>query len=316
VPTGAPNSAGARRPARSDSSRLNQLTAYKAGASVARYLPGSVAGAIGTTVGFAVARVQRDKRRMVARHLRRAMGPDLTPGQVGRAVDGAFDSYAHYWVDSFRLPGLTTAQVDAGFWADGYERIPDALADGNGVILALPHLGGWEWAGRWIADRPHPITAVVEPLAPPEVFDWFRDLRSSLGMTVVPLGPTAGATVLRALRANHVVCLLSDRDLQGGGVPVDFFGEKTTLPAGPATLAIRTGAPILPTAVYFTPERDGHFGLVRPPIPIVRTGRLRDDVAAVTQALAFELEGLIRRAPEQWHLFQPNWPSDPGYQPR
>jgi KDO2-lipid IV(A) lauroyltransferase len=292
---------------------LNQLTVYKAGASVAPHLPGSVAAAIGTAVGFGAARLQRDHRRTVARHLRRAMGPDVTPGQLGRAVNGAFHSYAHYWVDSFRLPGLSRQQVDAGFWSDGYEQIPEALLDGNGVILALPHLGGWEWAGRWIADRPHPITVVVEPLEPPEVFDWFRSLRASLGMSVVPLGPSAGATVLRALRDNHVVCLLSDRDLQGGGVPVEFFGEKTTLPAGPATLAIRTGAPILPTAVYFTPERDGHFGLVRPPIPIVRTGRLRDDVAAVSQALADELEGLIRRAPEQWHMFQPNWPSDPGY---
>jgi phosphatidylinositol dimannoside acyltransferase len=85
------------------------------------------------------------------------------------------------------------------------------------------------------------------------------------------------------------------------------------LPGGPATLALRTGAPILPTAVYFTGRRDGHLGLVRPPLPMARTGRLRDDVAHLTQALAYELEGLIRRAPEQWHLLQPNWPSDPGY---
>ena len=133
-------------------------------------------------------------------------------------------------------------------------------------------------------------------------------------MTVVPLGPKAGPAVLRALRANEVVCLLCDRDIDHSGIPVDFFGETTTLPAGPATLSLRTGAPVLPVGVYFTTTRyDGHHAVVRPPLPNNRLGGLREDVTRVTQALAYELEFLIRRSPEQWHLFQPNWPSDPGY---
>jgi KDO2-lipid IV(A) lauroyltransferase len=105
-----------------------------------------------------------------------------------------------------------------------------------------------------------------------------------------------------------VVCLLSDRDIGGKGVEVEFFGETTTLPAGPAIMALRTGCRILPTAVYF--DGDGVNGLVRPPLDATRQGRLRDDVSRITQDLAHELEYLIRRAPEQWHLMQPNWPSD------
>ena len=128
-------------------------------------------------------------------------------------------------------------------------------------------------------------------------------------MRVVPLGPGASGEVLRALRANHIVCLLCDRDLGGDGPEVTFFGERTTLPGGPVTLALRSGAPVLPTAVYF----DGsvaHRGRVEPPLDLTRHGRLREDVAAGTQALAVALEDLIRSAPDQWHLFQPNWPSD------
>jgi phosphatidylinositol dimannoside acyltransferase len=155
---------------------------------------------------------------------------------------------------------------------------------------------------------------VVEPLDPPELFDWFVNLRRDLGMNVVPLGPEAAPAILTALRANEVVCLLCDRDIERNGVDVDFFGERTTLPAGPAMLSLRTGAAVLPTAVYFTPVRtDGHHAIVRPPLPNERRSGLRQDVARVTQYLAHELEFLIRRAPEQWHLFQPNWPSDPGY---
>ena len=164
-----------------------------------------------------------------------------------------------------------------------------------------------------MAEQGHQMTVVVEPLDNVELFEWFKDLRADLGMTVVPLGPGATSAIMRALKANEIVCLLSDRDIQGGGVEVEFFGERTTLPAGPATLSIRTGAPILPAAVYFTDSYNGHQTLVRPAVAATRLGRLRDDVQRITQELARELEFLIRRAPEQWHLFQPNWPSDPGY---
>ena len=290
---------------------MNPLPTFKAGTALACRLPVPVADEVARAAGFVAGRVRPSSRAMVARHLRRAMGPELNGRDLQRSVDRVFESYARYWLDSFRLPGLSADQVAAGFRADRYDpHITDALAAGTGVILALPHLGGWEWAGRWIADQGHRITVVVEPLESPETFEWFRSLRSSLGMTVVPLGPGAAGALLRALRDNHVVCLLSDRDITGGGVPVEFFGETTTLPGGPATLSLRTGAPILATAVYFSDARDGHRAIVRPPLDVPRTGRLRDDVAALTQALAVELEGLIRRAPEQWHMLQPNWPSD------
>jgi KDO2-lipid IV(A) lauroyltransferase len=225
----------------------------------------------------------------------------------------AFESYARYWVESFRLPSLSTEAVAAGIKVDGYEQLVTARRDGNGAILALPHLGGWEWAGRWLADVGNPVTVVVERIDPPELFDWFAELRSNLGMTVVALGPEAGRATLQALKRNEIVCLLSDRNIGPGGVEVEFFGERTKLPAGPATLSLRTGAPLFPVAVYFTDKRNGHLGIVRPPVPAERHGSLREDVTRVTQALAAELEHLIRRAPEQWHMFQPNWPSDPGY---
>jgi KDO2-lipid IV(A) lauroyltransferase len=147
-----------------------------------------------------------------------------------------------------------------------------------------------------------PLTVVVEALKPPELFNWFAELRRSQGFTVIPLTRTAGLSVVRALRANQIVALVSDRDIAGGGVEVEFFGERTTLPPGPAALASRFGAPLLPTAVYF--DGAGHHAVVRPPLPLV------GDTATDTQALAYELEDLIRAAPEQWHLFQPNWPSD------
>jgi phosphatidylinositol dimannoside acyltransferase len=288
------------------------LPAYRAASAAAQNLPEPVTSFVASMLGVGFGTGMRSRRAMIERHLTR-VDPTLSGRALRRAAQNAFEYYARYWVESFRLPGLSAEEVDTGFSYEGLEYLDDALAAGTGVILALPHLGGWEWAGRWVAEYGIPITVVVEPLDPPELFEWFVSFRESLGMHVVPVGPEAAGIVARALRANGVVCLLSDRDIQGGGVEVEFFGERTTLPGGPAMLALRTGAPILPTAVYFTSDRDGHYGLIRRPLEAERRGTLREDVSRITQAMAGELEVLIREDVEQWHLFQPNWPSDPGY---
>jgi KDO2-lipid IV(A) lauroyltransferase len=283
--------------------------AYRAGASVALALPEFVARPAARGVGRALSLSLRGRRAMVERHLRRVHGPALQGLALQRAIAKSFDSYTRYWLESFRLPSRTHADVDAHFSIDGLHLIDEALAGGKGAIVALPHLGGWEVGGYWLAGLGYRFTVVVEPLEPAELFEWFADYRRSLGMNIVALGPDAGPTILRALKDNQLAGLLCDRDLRGDGCEVEFFGERTTLPGGPATLALRTGAPIMPAAVYFRPD-NGHHAVVKPPLTVERTGRLRDDVGRVTQDLAYALEDLIRAAPEQWHLMQPNWPSD------
>ena len=191
--------------------------------------------------------------------------------ELDREVDQVFDSYARYWLESFRLPGTHPALIEDGMAVDGYEHIDDALDKGGGVILALPHLGGWEWAAFWLAEsKGRTVTAVAEPVEPPELAEWFVGLRRDIGINVVPLGPSAGTECVRALKANDILCLLCDRDLAGGGVEVEFFGERTTLPGGPATLALRSGAPLLPTAVYFDGDRPPR---PRAPAPAASSGR-------------------------------------------
>ena len=233
----------------------------------------------------------------------------MGPVEARRRVAATFEWYARYYVESFELPELRRDVIDDGFGYQGVGAIEDAVRSGTGPILVLPHLGTWEWAGWWLSLVPgYRVSVVVEPLDPPEVFDWFVELRESIGMNVIPIGPEVISEVTKAIKRGDVVCLLSDRDLGGGGVPVDFFGERTRLPAGPAILSLRTGAALIPAAVFW---RDGYrHGLARPPLDTARQGRFRDDVTRLVQAYADELENLIRLAPEQWHLMQPNWPSD------
>lgn len=286
---------------------------YRLGSLMAKAIPGPLSGPVGSFLGTPAAIGMRDRRLMVERHMRRVR-PDADSWEIRRLTQQVFESYARYYIESFRLAGLSKRQVADVFSVTGYdEYLMTALEKGNGAILALPHLGGWEWAGRWAADLGQRLTVVVEPLQPPELFEWFVSLREKFGMTVIALGPEAGTACLAALRRNEILCLLSDRDLTGTGVPVEFFGEPTTLPGGPATLALRTGAALLPTAVYFSDRSTGHHAVIRPPINCQRESTLRQDVHRITQVMADELEELIRRAPEQWHLLQPNWPSDPGF---
>jgi lauroyl/myristoyl acyltransferase len=282
--------------------------AFKSAAFVARTAPERMSLALAEGLAGVLAHRSPSRRRLVERNLRRA-DPGLNGHELDRAVQQLFRSYARYWVESFRLPALSPEEIAAGFVAEGYEHIEAARAAGTGAIMVLPHLGGWEWAAFWLTRiKGIPVTAVVERLDPPELFDWFVELRRSFGMDIVPLGPEAGRATIRALKDNALLALLCDRDLHGDGQEVEFFGERTTLPAGPATLALRTGAPIHPTAIYF----DGAVrrGVVRPALDTARRGTLREDVARITQDVAHALEDLIRAAPEQWHLLQPNWPSD------
>jgi len=289
---------------------------FKLATMLARITPAAVAQGAVLAVAPVFSLAMRDVRKMVERHMRR-VDPTLTGSALNHVVRGAFQSYARYYVETFRLPNIGSEQVAQSFSIDGFEHIETALQGGKGVILALPHVGGWEWAGRWFCDKGYKLTAVVEKLESQEMFEMFLDARTKMGFDIIALDDRAGLLVQEALRKNRPVSLLCDRDIplsgKRNGVEVDFFGERTTVPAGPAFFALRTGAPLIPMAVYFTKSVDGHYTLVRPPLVVQREGSLREDIARITQQLVCELEVLIRRAPEQWHLFQPNWPSDPGY---
>ena len=256
----------------------------------------------------------RKKRTIVSRHMRRIQ-PQLSDRHIRRAVQKSYESYARYYIETFRLPLLNAKQIQSGVSIEGFEHIESGLQLGKGVILALPHLGGWEWSGRWLIQRGHRLNAVVEKLESPQLFEMFLQLRKKYGVQVIPLDDSAGVAVQQALARNEIVALLSDRDIQGTGIEVEFFGERTTIPTGPAFFALRTGAALVPLATYFSKRLDGHETIVRPALEVRRLATLSEDLQRISQDLAYELELLIRRDPAQWHLFQPNWPSDIAFDP-
>lgn len=290
--------------------RPSAIDLYRGASFLAEHLPTQVTHTAVKVGGYAAASLAGDRRLIVERNLERA-GVELSSEADRRAAIGRYlASYGRYYVDSFRLPSLSPKEVDDGFRHVGFEHITKALEGDIGPLLILPHLGGWEWAGFWLSTQHQlDVSVVVEALDPPEVFDWFKSFREAMGHRVITSDGRTGPEVVRSLNEKRVTCLMADRVIGDvSGVPVEFFGERTLLPAGPATLALRTGAPLIPTAVYF--EGDRHFAHAMPPVVAVREGKFRHDVHRVTQLMANDLEKLIRAAPEQWHLLQPNWPSD------
>ena len=286
---------------------------YKVVSRFTKVFPPSVVAVVTAIVVPVICVFLRKQRPIVARNMRR-VNPELQGFKLRRAVRKSYQSYARYYIETFRLPNLTKKDIDAKILILGFEHIQNALNLGKGVILALPHLGGWEWSGRWLIHQGHNLNAVVEKLDSPALFKMFVDLRTNYGVNVIPLDDKAGVAVQEALSRNEIVALLSDRDLQGNGIEVEFFGERTTVPAGPAFFALRTGAALLPLGTYFATGLDQHETVVRPAVNIERTASLRDDMSRVTQDLIREFEVLIKKRPEQWHLFQPNWPSDKEFE--
>jgi len=284
-----------------------RVALFKGIGAVMEALPERFGVGLASSIAGVFGRRQKGARANLRGNIARALAP--TDGAVGDDllelfVDRAFHSYGQYWAESAKLPAMSKSAIDERFTiAEGLEHLYEGRDRKRGTIIALPHVGSWEWGGAFLDSLGLGMTAVAEVLEPPALFDWFKAKREAIGIRVAPLDEHAGSTLLAALRDGGVVGLLCDRDIQGNGVEVEFFGERVALPPGPATLALRTGAMLVAAACYIGPGRD-HFAVVSAPIAAERRGRLRDDVTRVTQAVASELEVLIRRAPEQWHVLE------------
>lgn len=291
----------------SDARRLAPVYGYKAAYAIAGAIPPGIADRLGASVMRALSSRLGARSTVVRAHMRRIYGPGVDDAVIEHAARECFAAYGRYWAEAFRIGRLTRADLDAGMSWEGLEHIEAAVAAGKGCMVAMPHVGGFDWGGAWLAASGYEATVVAETLEPPELFTWFKSLREGFGLEVVGLDDAAGTAILRRLRSNGLVGLVCDRDIAGTGAAVRMFGHETTIPAGPATLALRTGAAIVPAAVIF--EDNGmHRGVIRPALHVERTGNLRDDIQRITQALADEFEHLIRLAPEQWHVLQANWP--------
>ncbi len=290
-------------------------TGYAAAWRAVRALPAPVAATLFRTgADVATRRGGRGIRRLAA-NLRRVVGPDMPADAFDDLVNRAVRSYARYFMDAFRLPSKSPAQHREGFDVIRGDLLHRDVANGTGCVIALPHGGNWDAAGAWVAANGLPIATVAERLKPERLFEQFLDFRRSLGMDIVPL--TGGDqrpvdVLLDRLRNGYVVPLLADRDLSARGIEVTFFGARTRMPAGPAWLALRTGAPLYVADMWYEPEKA--MAYLRGPLELPGTPEtpMAQRVQQTTQLIADNLALGIAAHPEDWHMLQRMWLSDPA----
>ncbi|MEW9531285.1 phosphatidylinositol mannoside acyltransferase [Microbispora sp. NPDC049125] len=247
-------------------------------------------------------------------NLARVVGKDPGGPAVRELSRAGMRSYFRYWMEWFRLPGMSRERILAGTRMTGGENIFDNVDRGRGAVIALPHMGNWDLAGAWLVHMGYPFTTVAERLRPESLYERFAAYREGLGMEVLPLTAKGGGsamafgTLAKRLREGRPVCLPAERDLTSTGIEVDFFGARTRMAAGPALLAIRTGAPLLAAVLWF--EGDGWAIRVYDEIPVPAEGTRQEKAAAMTQSVAAVFEKGIAEHPEDWHMLQRLWLDD------
>ncbi len=279
---------------------------YRAARWLARTLPERTGRRVFESLGSAAYRLLPGVRATVTANQAQVLGRPQDDPLVQGSARKAFLLYARYWQETFLAVAWSDDEVRSRFQLEGLGHVTTALEKGNGAILALPHMGNWDVAGRFMALEGYPVVSVAEELEPRRLFDMFQEHRRELGMEVIGLSDGAvGRQLAGKLAQNRVVALVADRDLGGRGVEVEMFGRPRRMPAGPALLSVSTGAPLIPSPVYTT-ERGWHC-ILNEPLELDPTGDRKRDVMALSRLLAKAFERAISAAPADWHLFQPGW---------
>jgi phosphatidylinositol dimannoside acyltransferase len=282
---------------------------YRGVAWLGTTLPEGVGRELFTKLATIAFHLMPKLRAVVAGNQARILGLAPDHPLVLDATREAFRLYGRYWYDGFHVVTVDDAWITDRFRCEGTEHLDRALVEGRGVILALPHMGNWDAAGRWMKAIGHNVVSVAEDLQPQALFDLFLRHRERLGMRIIGLSSDGrvGRKLGDALTKNGVVALVADRDLGGRGIDVEMFGGRRRLPAGPALLALTTGAPLIVAPIY-TEDR-GWRCIMHPPLEVPATGDRKADVVTLTRTLAAEFEKAISARPADWHLFQPGWES-------
>jgi KDO2-lipid IV(A) lauroyltransferase len=281
---------------------------YLSGWRVVRLLPERTAHAVFRRIADEIFRRNGTGVQRLRSNLHRVR-PDLADGALDALTHEAVRSYLRYWCESFRLPAWPIEDVVRRTRTVDEHHLRDAYAQGQGVVVPLPHMANWDWAGAWACATGMPLWTVAERLEPERLYDEFVAFRTTLGMEILPL--TGGDAVLPRLegrlREGGLVCLLADRDLSRTSVEVDLCGARARMPRGPAMLARRTGAPLVPATLHYAgdemtitfhapvPHADGDEGLV-----------------AMMQGVADAFTSGLREHPQDWHMMQRVFTDDLG----
>ena len=230
--------------------------------------------------------------------------PNITALDLDRLTYKGMQSALRYWCDTFRFPDWSKERILGTVTCNDESILMDAVAAGKGAIITVPHCGNYDHAAAYFCARGAKIVTVAEHLKPEKLFKKFMQYRSDFGMESLPLDGRVIPTLMQRIRTGCVVALAADRDLSKSGIDVNFFGGPARMPAGPALLAIRTGAPLISAYISYT-QTGIHIDFTRIELPTEGTENER--VAALAQKSADLFAEGIAQYPQDWHMMQRIW---------
>lgn len=250
--------------------------------------------------------------RRARENMRQVLGPDASERDVRRRTLAVFMNYGRYMVDLLRLPSLDARKVLDSIEVSGWEHVEEAFSRGGGVVFVTGHIGMWDLAAAgFVTKSGRPVSVLVETLRPPSWNTRVQQIRKRVGMRAIAV-ETGLRDMVAALRRKEGLAILADRPVGPEGVPITFFGRRAYVPGGAATLALRTGSPVVPVTVLRKGGGNEYEVLVGEPISIQPSGDPSRDIQALTQRFMERLEAVIREKPEQWYMFRRMWRTADG----
>jgi KDO2-lipid IV(A) lauroyltransferase len=221
-----------------------------------------------------------------------------------------FRNHAKAYADLMQLPSARMESMRPLLKITGLEYLEEARALGKGVLAVSCHMGSYEMvAAIWSATLA-PVSFFAEELEPRALYEWYRDTRARLGISVLTLDYGGIRRVLEALRDQEMVITAIDRDITETGYLMPFFGKLAPIPLGPAAIALRLGTPLFPVCVYRLPD-DTYMAEGAPLVYARSTGNARADQVRATEELLRHIERFIQQHPEQWHVPHRMWAGSP-----
>lgn len=275
---------------------------------VVQLLPGRVADAVAFVLGRLSYAVLTSRRRIARENLKRAFGPEKSDGEIELIIKDVFLHTARTLVEFARQPRYTPEKILAMTQCEGKEHIDRVAHEGKGAMLITGHFGNWELTGGWIAALGYPLDFLVGQQHNQKVDELLISFRRALGVGIIPIGMAARG-VIKALKANRMVAVVSDQHAPLGGVTVQFFGRPAATPKGPAAFAVKVDCPIL-FGVYIRLGYNRYKALIFPPIYPPHSGDSEKDISIMTQAYTSYLEQAVRQYPEQWLWTHRRWKID------
>lgn len=275
-----------------------EYLAARLAALIFQTLPHGAALKLGERLGRSVDNLWTARHKVIINNLEIAFGDAMTAAQREELARDIFGNIGRTLAEISRAPKYDKNRILDLVDSEGEETFQEALDYGKGAVLVGSHFGNWELSGAYVNALGFPVDFLVKRQHNPYVDRYLTYLRRCLGVRVIQ-SESGMMEIIRALKDNRQVAIVSDQHAGSGGIIVNFFGRPVSVPRAPAALAVKTGAPIITGYIMRRPEGRHHCVFQKPVYP--RSGAdPKEEIFRLTKIFTGRIEEIIRMRPDHW----------------